>query len=173
MSPPHRDGPATPGLVDEPPIEPRPVLATLGALGMLAAAWAALVWLPAHRPRGTVHPFGALAGFVGLDAIADRRLTPVVYPMAWGLVIGAFLFGLAAVVAGRTWRNAKVVTCATCGRRVVAPRVFFGYRCPDDVHPHRAASRTGLAVVVGLLLLFGVPRLLRSLHDYAWSVRAW
>lgn len=173
MSPPHRDGPATPGPRDEPPIEPRPVLATLGALGMLAAAWVGIVWLPAHRPRGTAHPLGAFAEFVGLDAIADRRLKPVAYPMAWGIVIGAFLFGLAALVAGRTWRNAKVVTCATCGRRVVAPRVFFGYRCPDDVHPHRAASRTGFAVVVGLLLLFGVPRLLRSLQDSAWSVWAW
>lgn len=158
--------------MDQPPIEPKPVLAALGAVGMLAAAWAGLVWLPAHRPRGAAHPLGAFAELLGIDAVVGRRLTPVAYPMAWGLVGGAFLFGLAAFVAGRTWRNAKVVTCATCGRRVVAPRVFFGYRCPDAVHPHRAFSRTGFAIVAGLLLLFGVPRFLRSLHDYAWSVWA-
>jgi hypothetical protein len=173
MSSPHRDGPAAPGPTVEPPIEPRPVLAAIGALDMLAAAWAGLVWLPAHRPRGTAHPLGTFAEFVGLDAVSDRRLTPVAYPMAWGVVIGAFLFGLAAAVAGRTWRNAKLVTCATCGRRVVAPRVFFGYRCLDPVHPHRAASRTAFAVVVGLLLLLVVPGLLRSLHDHPWSVWAW
>lgn len=158
--------------MDEPPIERRPVRTTLGALGMLAAAWAAIVWMPAHRPRGAAHPFGALADLVGLDAVADRRLTPVAYPMAWGLVIGAFLFGLAAVVAGRTWRHAKVVTCATCGRRVVARRVFFGYRCPEATPPHRAESRTGLPVVVVLLVLLGAPLLIRSLIESTWAVWA-